>query len=56
MASVVQDQDVAIVQRHGFGQVDENLVAMGELDHLATEMPLVMGEHRDVERHGPVGW
>ena len=50
LAAAFQHQPVAVVQCHGFGQVDQHLAAVGKLDGASAQMALVMGQN------GAAGW
>ena len=43
-ATVLQHQPVAVAERNGLRQVDQNLAAIGQFDGAAAQMPLVMRE------------
>ena len=45
LPSVLQHQPVAVGEHDGFGQVDQHLAPLCELDGAAAQMPLVMRQH-----------
>ena len=49
MAAVLEHKHVAILERQRLGKIDQQPVAMGQRDHPAAEMPLVMRQDGDVE-------